>query len=118
MSAKEATVEGIETEEKPALLPKKEKGAIRQQEVPQEEHPEPETEPIEIHTAPELPSSMGQTPTKNSVPEPALPQPSKELLPGDKVYVAGFGWVEYEGPNFCEDGTGIYENGNKIGIMG
>ena len=42
----------------------------------------------------------------------------KELQPGDKVYVAGFGWVEYEGPNHCEDGADIYENGNKIGIMG
>lgn len=35
-----------------------------------------------------------------------------------KVYVAGFGWIECEGPNHCEDGTDIYENGNKIGIMG
>lgn len=35
-----------------------------------------------------------------------------------KVYVMGFGWVEYEGPNRCEDGTDIYENGNKIGVMG
>ena len=55
---------------------------------------------------------------ENSAPEPTPPQPPKELQPGDKVYVAGFGWVEYEGPNHCEDGTDIYENGNKIGIMG
>ena len=55
---------------------------------------------------------------KNSAPEPTPPQPPKELQPGDKVYVAGFGWVEYEGPNHCEDGADIYENGNKIGIMG
>ena len=26
--------------------------------------------------------------------------------------------LEYEGPNHCEDGADIYENGNKIGIMG
>ena len=32
----------------------------------------------------------------------------------DRVYVTGFGWVEYEGPNRCEDSTDIYENGNKI----
>ena len=57
-------------------------------------------------------------PGKNSVPEQTLSQPSKELQPGDKVYVMGFGWVEYEGPNRCEDGTDIYENGNKIGVMG
>ena len=62
--------------------------------------------------------STGQAPAKNSAPEPTPPKPPKELQPGDKVYVAGFGWVEYEGPNHCEDGTDIYENGNKIGIMG
>ncbi len=43
---------------------------------------------------------------------------AKRLHPGDKVYVAGFGWVEYEGPNHSKDGTDIYENGNKIGIIG
>ena len=116
--AKEAAVAEIETEEKPALLPEKEKGAIQQQEASQEERPEPETESIEMPADSELPSSMGQTPTKNSVPEQTPPQAPKELQPGDKVYVAGFGWVEYEGPNHCEDGTDIYENDNKIGIMG
>ena len=72
----------------------------------------------ETPVASELQPSTGQTPTKNSVPEQTPPQPPKELQPGDKVYVAGFGWVEYEGPNHCEDGADIYENGNKIGIMG
>ena len=66
----------------------------------------------------ELQPSAEQMPGKNSVPEQTLSQPSKELQPGDKVYVTGFGWVEYEGPNRCEDGTDIYENGNKIGVMG
>ena len=72
----------------------------------------------ETPVASELQPSTGQAPTKNSAPEPTPPQPPKELQPGDKVYVAGFGWVEYEGPNHCEDGADIYENGNKIGIMG
>ena len=115
VSAKKATVAEIE---EPATLAEKEKETILRQESPQEEQPESEAEPIEIPTASELQPSTGQTPTKNSVPEPTLPQPSKELQPGDKVYVAGFGWVEHEGPNHCEDGTDIYENGNKIGIMG
>lgn len=115
VSAQKATVVEIE---KSAALAEKKKGTIPQQESPQEEQPEPETGPIEIPTASELQPSTGQTPAKNSVAEPTLPQPPKELQPGDKVYVAGFGWVEYEGPNHCEDGTGIYENGNKIGIMG
>ena len=72
----------------------------------------------ETPVASELQPSTGQAPAKNSAPEPTPPQPPKELQPGDKVYVAGFGWVEYEGPNHCEDGADIYENGNKIGIMG
>ena len=115
VSAKEATVAEIE---KPAALAEKEKGTIPRQESPQEEQPEPETGPIETPVASELQLSTGQAPAKNSAPEPTPPQPSKELHPGDKVYVAGFGWVEYEGPNHSKDGTDIYENGNKIGIIG
>ena len=72
----------------------------------------------ETPVASELQPSTGQAPAKNSAPEPTPPQPPKELQPGDKVYVAGFGWVEYEGPNHCEDGADMYENGNKIGSMG
>ena len=72
----------------------------------------------ETPVASELQPSTGQALAKNSAPEPTPPQPPKELQSGDKVYVAGFGWVEYEDPNHCEDGTDIYENGNKIGIMG
>ena len=115
VSAQKTTVVEIE---KSAALAEKEKGTIPQQESPQEEQSEPETGPIEIPSASELQPSTGQTPAKTSVSEPTLPQLPNELQPGDKVYVAGFGWVEYEGPNRCEDGTDIYENGNKIGIMG
>lgn len=104
--------------EEPATLAEKEKRTIPQQEASQEEHPEPETESIETPADSELQPSAEQMPGKNSAPEQTLSQPSKELQPGDKVYVTGFGWVEYEGPNRCEDGTDIYENGNKIGIMG
>ena len=68
--------------------------------------------------APECQPSTEQIPTKNSAPEPTPPLVPKELQPVDKVYVAGFGWVEYEEPNHCGDGADIYENGNKIGIMG
>ena len=113
VSAKEATVAKIE---EPATLAEME-NEVPQQEASQEERPEPETEPIEMPVAPECQPSTEQISTKNSVPEPTPPQASKELQPGDKVYVVGFGWVEYEGTNHCEDGTGIYENGNKIGIM-
>ena len=33
-------------------------------------------------------------------------------------YVPGFGWLEGQGPNHVEYAEDIYENGNKIGIMG
>lgn len=115
VSAKEATVAEIE---EPTALAEKEKGTIPRQEAPREEQPELEIGPIETPVASELQLSTGQVPAKNSAPEPTPSQPPKELQPGEKVYVAGFGWVEYEGPNYCEDGTDIYENGNKIGIMG
>lgn len=117
VSAKKATVVEIETEENSASLAEME-NEVPQQEASQEERPEPETESIETPADSELQLSAEQMPAKNSVPEQTLSQPSKELQPGDKVYVAGFGWVEYEDPNHCEDGTDIYENGNKIGIMG
>ena len=34
------------------------------------------------------------------------------------VYVEGFGWIESQGPNHVEYAEDMYENGNKIGIMG
>ena len=116
VSARKATVVEI-TEKNSASLTEME-NEVPQQEASQEERPEPETESIETPADSELQLSVEQMPAKNSVPEQTLSQPSKELQPGDKVYVAGFGWVEYEGPNRCEDGADIYENGNKIGIMG
>ena len=116
VSARKATVVEI-TEKNSASLTEME-NEISQQEASQEERPEPETESIETPADSELQPSAEQMPGKNSVPEQTLSQPSKELQPGDKVYVTGFGWVEYEGPNRCEDGTDIYENGNKIGSMG
>ena len=116
VSARKATVVEI-TEKNSASLTEME-NEISQQEASQEERPEPETESIETPADSELQPSAEQSPTKNSAPEPTPSQPPKELQPGEKVYVAGFGWVEYEGPNYCEDGTDIYENGNKIGIMG
>ena len=115
VSARKATVVEI-TEKNSASLTEME-NEISQQEASQEERPEPETESIETPADSELQPSAEQSPSKNSAPEPTPSQPPKELQPGEKVYVAGFGWVEYEGPNYCEDGTDIYENGNKIGIM-
>lgn len=56
--------------------------------------------------------------TPQPEPEPPAPQPTIELQPGDEVYIPGFGWVPYEGTNYREYAADMYENGNKIGIMG
>lgn len=76
---------------------------------------EPETEqksalPIQTDPAPVQPAQ----PEPKSAPEPIAND--NELA--DMVYVPGFGWIESRGPNHVEYAEDIYENGNKIGIMG
>lgn len=66
--------------------------------------------------APAEPMPAVETPQPE--PAPPTPQPTIELQPGDEVYIPGFGWVPYEGPNHCEYAADMYENGNKIGSMG
>ena len=58
------------------------------------------------------------TETPRAEPAPPTPQSTIELQPGDEVYIPGFGWVPYEGPNHREYAADMYENGNKIGSMG
>lgn len=44
--------------------------------------------------------------------------PQHGEIRGDKMYVDGFGWVDYNGGGTIEiPAPDIYENGNKIGIM-
>ena len=81
--------------------------------------PEIEDEPVaEQKSAP--PMQTDPTPV-----QPAQPEPKSALEPiandnelADMVYVPGFGWIESQGPNHVEYAEDMYENGNKIGIMG
>ena len=89
---------------------------------------EPVTQPETVEvtgsaTSPEV--EYPQT-TPTSVPastpaeESATEQPAEEapLAQDGMVYVPGFGYLQSEGPgewSFSED---MYENGNKVGIMG
>ncbi len=55
--------------------------------------------------------------------KPAAPPVSSEPAAGStnsagQVYVPGFGYVDHGGENTVIEGNDIYENGNKIGIMG
>lgn len=57
-----------------------------------------------------------------SPPEPPVSlEPEIETIgdnSADMVYVPGFGWIENQGSNQATYAEDMYENGNKIGIMG
>ena len=79
-----------------------------------------------LEEADEQPSAPTPAPTAEnqtvSPPEPpASLEPEIETIgdnSADMVYVPGFGWIESQGPNQVEYAKDMYENGNKIGIMG
>ena len=75
----------------------------KQFEPEQKSAPPMQREPAPVH------------PTQSeSAPEPIAND--NELA--DMIYVPGFGWIESQGPNQVEYAEDMYENGNKIGIMG
>ena len=100
--------------------------------VPTQEQPEPLPTEVIIPTTPE--QKPEPVPPTEQTPKPAIPEQEHEPGPkitqepaepeasteqrGDMVYVPGFGWLESQGPNHVEYAEDMYENGNKIGIMG
>ena len=109
----------VVTEKKESEMPEAEsapEGAAEELPIPA---PEIEDEPVaEQKSAP--PMQTDPTPVQPAQPEPkSAPEPianDNELA--DMVYVPGFGWIRSEGPNHVEYAEDMYENGNKIGIMG
>ena len=75
----------------------------------------PEPSPAQTPPPSEVPVPPEQDVTPPQEPEPA-PIPDSE--PDNMVHVPGFGWIESQGPNHAEYAEDMYENGNKIGIMG
>ena len=126
VSAQEATVVELKMEVEMASLAEKEKAEILQQEQTQEATPEPESAPAETSAAPEVQPAPELAPVPEVSYDPALEQATEppaaqttiEPPSGDMVYVEGFGWIESQGPNHVEYAEDMYENGNKIGIMG
>jgi outer membrane biosynthesis protein TonB len=119
----EAAVVELKTEAETALPSEKEKTAIPQPEQTQEAVTEPKSAPAEtpaVQSAPEpepVPEvSYGLAPEQAA--EPHVAKTTIEPPSGDMVYVPGFGWIQSEGPNHVEYAEDMYENGNKIGIMG
>ena len=122
----EAPVEKLKTEVQTASPAEKGKEAVLPTEAPAEIPIGPETPPIETPAAPQVQPAPEPKATSEAAPE-TEPKPTPEPLAGqrptepqtgDMVYVPGFGWIENQGPNHADYAADMYENGNKIGIMG
>ena len=126
VTAPEAAVEELKIEVKAAPLVEKEKAEIPQPEQIQEAAPELDSAPAETSAAPEVRPTPEPAPVPEVsyglAPEQAAEPPAAQTIieppSGDMVYVEGFGWIESQGPNHVEYTEDMYENGNKIGIMG
>ena len=78
-----------------------------------EQPPAPTPAPTAENQAESAPEPT-DTPESEPIPEPEITDSSSENM----VYVPGFGWIESQGPNQATYAEDMYENGNKIGIMG
>lgn len=82
--------------------------------------PEPEATPTATPVVPEVKVQPVPEPTLTSTPvsEPTPAQTVVDPQPSDMVYVPGFGWLESQGEGTVIHDDMMYENGNKVGIMG
>ena len=98
------------------ISPEEEKTKAILPELVEEADIAPEPSPAQTPSASEVPVLPEQDVTAPQEPEPAPASPNS--APDNMVYVPGFGWIESQGPNHAEYAEDMYENGNKIGIMG
>ena len=98
------------------ITPEEEKSEATLPELVEEADIAPEPSPAQTPSASEVPVLPEQDVTAPQEPEPAPASPNS--APDNMVYVPGFGWIESQGPNHAEYAEDMYENGNKIGIMG
>ena len=87
--------------------------------------PEPPGKTEKDHAADDVPEAdrnMETPPTYKPEQTEGKPQPTEpaggSTNDAGQVYVPGFGYVDYEGDNVGIKDDSMYENGNKIGIMG
>lgn len=126
VTAPKATVVELKTEVETAPPTEKEKAEIPQSEQTKQASPEPESTPAEMPPTPEVQTKPEQEPVTEvsygsaleQVTEPPAAQTTIEPSSSDMVYVEGFGWIESHGLNHVEYAEDMYENGNKIGLMG
>lgn len=98
------------------IMPEEEKSDVTQPEPVKEAATALRPSPIQATPSSEVQASPEQnaTPPQETEPAPASP----DSAPDNMIYVPGFGWIESQGPNHVEYAEDMYENGNKIGIMG
>ena len=102
-------------EMKEVITPEEEKSEATLPELVEKADIVPEPSPAQTPPESDVPAPPEQDATPPQEPEPT-PTPDSE--PNNMVYVPGFGWIESQGPNHVEYAEDMYENGNKIGIMG
>ena len=115
-----------ETEELvlPAITEKQESGMPEAESAPEVAAKELPTPAPEIEDEAEIEQkSAPPTQTESAPVHPTQSESAPEPIANDNeladmVYVPGFGWIQSEGPNHVEYAEDMYENGNKIGIMG
>ena len=115
-----------ETEERvfPAIVEKQESGMPEAESAPEVAAKELPTPAPEIEDEAETEQkSAPPTQTEAAPVHPTQSESAPEPIANDNeladmVYVPGFGWIQSEGPNHVEYAEDMYENGNKIGIMG
>ena len=109
-----------EVPEKPEIeeiiMPEEEKSDVTQPEPVKEAAAALGSSPIQAPPSGEVQASPEQNATPPQETEPAPASPDSD--PDNMVYVPGFGWIESQGPNHVEYAEDMYENDNKIGIMG
>lgn len=98
------------------IMPEEEKSDVTQPEPVKEAATALGSSPIQAPPSGEVQASPEQNATPPQETEPAPASPDSD--PDNMVYVPGFGWIESQGPNHVEYAEDMYENGNKIGIMG
>ena len=110
----------VTTEKEKAGVDPTPEGTVEELPVPAtetEKQPEAEQEPMPP-TKPEPDSALVPPTQPKYEPIPEMEPEASNNSSEDKVYVPGFGWIESQGPNHVEYAEDMYENGNKIGIMG
>ena len=100
------------------LQTEEEKPDPPQLKLPKETVPEPKATPTATPVVPEVQPTPEPTPTSKPVSEPTPAQTAIAPQAGDMVYVLGFGWLESQGEGTVIHDDMMYENGNKVGIMG